>query len=121
MMTLLYVSNAFFFFRKPHRVYYKANIFMHRGCRSISRNKAYPIVGHQERQPLVDGIFMKLCDMVNDPMIQVREVACCELGKFESIDSDLLCQTFSKSFISHKKTSRADEKYAKVNQKHRIR
>jgi hypothetical protein len=84
-------------------------------ARDIARSISYPIAHHQERQSLVDEIFIKLCDMVNDPMVQVRETTCRELGKFRSIKSELLCQTFSKDFISNRKSHRNGGKYAKVS------
>lgn len=78
------------------------------------KNAQYPIVPHLERHSLVCTIFMKLCDMVNDPTVQVREIACRELGNFGLVKSELLCQTFSKDFISNQKSRRRDDGFAKV-------
>jgi hypothetical protein len=74
----------------------------------------YPILRHVERSSLVETIFSKLCDMVNDTMVKVREVACHKLGEFKSIPSELLCQTFSKDIISNKKPFKPSGKRGKV-------
>lgn len=83
--------------------------------RDMVKNTEYSIVPDMERQTVVCNIFMKLCDMLNDPIVQVREIASRELGSFRFVKSELLCQTFSKDFISNRRFHRRDDISIKVS------
>ncbi|KAI8323803.1 ARM repeat-containing protein [Martensiomyces pterosporus] len=65
----------------------------------------YPIVIHKYRVAetirLLDDAFVKICDMVNDSSVIVRQRACTILGRFKNVDSKFLSQTFSKQVMSH--------------------
>ncbi|KAJ2806968.1 hypothetical protein H4R20_001481, partial [Coemansia guatemalensis] len=50
---------------------------------------------------LLDDAFVKLCDMVNDSSVVVRQRACAILGRFTEVSSRFLAQTFSKQVMSH--------------------
>ncbi|KAJ2559004.1 hypothetical protein EV175_000539 [Coemansia sp. RSA 1933] len=50
---------------------------------------------------LRDDAFVKVCDMVNDSAVAVRQRACAILGRFRQVDSALLAQTLSKQVMSH--------------------
>ncbi|KAI9506328.1 armadillo-type protein, partial [Coemansia spiralis] len=65
----------------------------------------YPVVIQKfkvsESIRLLDDAFVKICDMVNDCSVVVRQRACSILGRFKSVDSKFLSQTFSKQVMSH--------------------
>ncbi|KAJ2080574.1 hypothetical protein H4R24_002980 [Coemansia sp. RSA 988] len=65
----------------------------------------HPVViqqhGTSETIRLLDDAFVKLCDMVNDSSVVVRQRACAILGRFTDVSSRFLAQTFSKQVMSH--------------------
>ncbi|KAJ2703225.1 hypothetical protein FB645_003978 [Coemansia sp. IMI 203386] len=65
----------------------------------------YPVVIQKfkvaETIRLLDDAFVKICDMVNDSSVVVRQRACTILGRFKNVDSKFLSQTFSKQVMSH--------------------
>ncbi|KAJ1799088.1 hypothetical protein LPJ59_002071, partial [Coemansia sp. RSA 2399] len=65
----------------------------------------YPVVIRKHRGGetirLLDDAFVKICDMVNDGSVVVRQRACTVLGRFKQVDATFLCQTFSKQVMSH--------------------
>ncbi|KAI7834504.1 armadillo-type protein [Kickxella alabastrina] len=50
---------------------------------------------------LLDDAFVKICDMVNDSSVVVRQRACTILGRFKNVDNKFLSQTFSKQVMSN--------------------
>ncbi|KAJ1964138.1 hypothetical protein GGI12_001622 [Dipsacomyces acuminosporus] len=65
----------------------------------------YPVVINRykvsETIRLLDDAFVKICDMVNDNSVIVRQRACTILGRFKDVDSKFLSQTFSKQVMSN--------------------
>ncbi|KAJ1772221.1 hypothetical protein IW140_001392 [Coemansia sp. RSA 1813] len=65
----------------------------------------YPVVIQKykvsESIRLLDDSFVKICDMVNDSSVVVRQRACTILGRFKTVDAKFLSQTFSKQVMSH--------------------
>ncbi|PIA17085.1 ARM repeat-containing protein, partial [Coemansia reversa NRRL 1564] len=70
-----------------------------------SSRPEHPVViqqhGASETIRLLDDAFVKLCDMVNDSSVVVRQRACAILGRFTHVSSRFLAQTFSKQVMSH--------------------
>ncbi|KAJ2848353.1 hypothetical protein IWW36_003347 [Coemansia brasiliensis] len=52
---------------------------------------------------LIDDAFIRVCDMVNDGAVRVRQRACIVLGRFRTVDAQYLAQTLSKQLMSHMK------------------
>ncbi|KAJ2455612.1 hypothetical protein EV183_000711 [Coemansia sp. RSA 2336] len=52
---------------------------------------------------LIDDAFIRVCDMVNDGAVRVRQRACVVLGRFRAVDAQYLAQTLSKQLMSHMK------------------
>ncbi|KAJ1674790.1 hypothetical protein EV182_002556 [Spiromyces aspiralis] len=52
---------------------------------------------------LLDDAFVKICDMVNDSSVIVRQRACTVLGRFYNVNSKFLFQTLSKQVMSNLK------------------
>ncbi|KAJ2734312.1 hypothetical protein IW152_002443 [Coemansia sp. BCRC 34962] len=50
---------------------------------------------------LLDDAFVKLCDMVNDSSVIVRQRACAILGRYRDVKHSFLSQTFSKQIMSN--------------------
>ncbi|KAJ2833196.1 hypothetical protein GGI24_000938 [Coemansia furcata] len=50
---------------------------------------------------LLDDAFVKLCDMVNDSSVIVRQRACAILGRYRDVKHTFLSQTFSKQVMSN--------------------
>ncbi|KAJ2414719.1 hypothetical protein GGI10_002194 [Coemansia sp. RSA 2530] len=50
---------------------------------------------------LLDDAFVKLCDMVNDSSVIVRQRACAILGRYRDVKHSFLSQTFSKQVMSN--------------------
>ncbi|KAJ1753539.1 hypothetical protein LPJ69_005664, partial [Coemansia sp. RSA 1752] len=50
---------------------------------------------------LLDDAFIKVCDMVNDSSMLVRQRACLILGRFRRVSPQYLEQTFSKQVMSN--------------------
>lgn len=60
------------------------------------------IIQGQQSIRLVDDGFVKICDMVNDTSVVVRQRACRLLGRFkQQVGDQFLSQTFSKQVMSH--------------------
>ncbi|KAJ2162427.1 hypothetical protein GGF46_000668 [Coemansia sp. RSA 552] len=70
-----------------------------------SAHPEYPVVINKfrvtENIRLLDDAFVKICDMVNDSSMVVRQRACTLLGRFRNVDHKFLSQTFSKQVMSH--------------------
>ncbi|KAJ2660661.1 hypothetical protein IWW48_002870 [Coemansia sp. RSA 1200] len=65
----------------------------------------HPVVIHKYRTSetirLLDDAFVKICDMVNDSSVVVRQRASAILGRFTNVDGKFLSQTFSKQVMSN--------------------
>ncbi|KAJ2002567.1 hypothetical protein H4R26_003535, partial [Coemansia thaxteri] len=65
----------------------------------------YPVVIQkykaEETIRLLDDAFVKICDMVNDSSVIVRQRACAILGRFRDVKHTFLLQTFSKQVMSN--------------------
>ncbi|KAJ2264264.1 hypothetical protein GGI01_000111 [Coemansia sp. RSA 376] len=65
----------------------------------------YPVVIEKyettETIRLLDDAFVKLCDMVNDSSVIVRQRACAILGRYRDVKHTFLSQTFSKQVMSN--------------------
>ncbi|KAJ2889326.1 hypothetical protein IWW38_004780, partial [Coemansia aciculifera] len=65
----------------------------------------YPVVIQKydttETIRLLDDAFVKICDMVNDSSVIVRQRACAILGRYRDVKQTFLSQTFSKQVMSN--------------------
>ncbi|KAJ2747604.1 hypothetical protein GGI20_000429 [Coemansia sp. BCRC 34301] len=65
----------------------------------------YPVVIQKyattETIRLLDDAFVKICDMVNDSSVVVRQRACAILGRYRNVKHMFLSQTFSKQVMSN--------------------
>ncbi|KAJ1728784.1 hypothetical protein LPJ72_005304, partial [Coemansia sp. Benny D160-2] len=81
----------------------------------------HPVVIHKHGTTdtirLLDDAFVKICDMVNDCSVVVRQRACAMLGRFTNVDAKFLSQTFSKQVMSNLRrfAARAPRGYAGRN------
>ncbi|KAJ2817899.1 hypothetical protein IWW50_006006, partial [Coemansia erecta] len=67
-----------------------------------SRYPEHPVVLRaRDTLRLLDDAFVKVCDMVNDSAMRVRQRACLVLGRFRTVSARFLEQTFSKQVMSH--------------------
>ncbi|KAG0250998.1 Integrator complex subunit 4 [Mortierella polycephala] len=71
-----------------------------------------PLATEREAKRLVDDAFIRICDMVNDSSMIVRAKACSYLGRFRSVDSKILAQTFSKQIMARLKVDMAPKNLA---------
>ncbi|KAF9183637.1 Integrator complex subunit 4 [Haplosporangium sp. Z 11] len=71
-----------------------------------------PLATEREAKRLVDDAFIRICDMVNDSSMIVRAKACSYLGRFRSVDSKILAQTFSKQIMARLKVDVAPKNLA---------
>ncbi|KAJ2785957.1 hypothetical protein H4R18_000172 [Coemansia javaensis] len=67
---------------------------------------------------LVDDAFVKVCDMVNDGAVAVRQRACAVLRRFRGVDERFLSQTLSKQVMTNMRrhAPRGGRGYAGRNQ-----